>query len=280
MRFAPSPTGLLHVGNARIALLNFLFAKRHGGEFLLRLDDTDKERSRPEYAATILADLAWLGLSWAGPARQSERLARYTEVAEELKASGRLYACYETEAELAAKRAARAARGLPPLYDRAGLRLGESGRKSAEAAGMRPHWRFRLSDRTVAWQDLVLGDRHVPLSTLSDPVLIRADGSPLYTFSSIVDDRDLGITHIIRGADHVTNTAVQVDIWEARDSRIAPPAFAHLPLLADETGGKLSKRAQSLSIRALEEEGIEAPALVNYLARLGAGSDAAPATLE
>lgn len=280
VRFAPSPTGHLHVGNARIALLNFLFAKRHGGEFLLRLDDTDTLRSKPEYAAAILADLAWLGLAWEGPIRQSERLVRYRDAARALKANGRLYACYETETELAAKRAARKARGLPPLYDRAGLRLSPDERRVAEAEGRRPHWRFRLSDRTVLWHDLAQGERHVSLRALSDPVLIRADGSPLYTFSSVVDDRELAITHIIRGEDHVTNAAVQIDIWEAFESTVPLPAFAHLPLLADAGGEKLSKRVQSLSIGALREQGIEAQALTSYLARLGAGGDVVPASLD
>lgn len=280
VRFAPSPTGRLHVGNARIALLNFLFARRHGGKFLLRLDDTDWLRSKPEYAAAILADLAWLGLSWEGPIRQSERLARYRDAAEALKASGRLYACYETETELAAKRASRRARGLPPLYDRAGLRLSAEERRAVEAEGRHPHWRFRLSDRTVLWHDLAQGERHVSLASLSDPVLIRADGSALYTFSSVVDDRDLAITHIIRGVDHVTNAAVQIDIWEALRPEVPLPIFAHLPLLTDAGGEKLSKRVQSVSIQALREQGIEAAALTSYLARLGAGGDVAPASLD
>lgn len=278
-RFAPSPTGSLHVGNARIALLNYLFAQHHEGEFLLRLDDTDRERSRPEYAAAIERDLAWLGLTWRGPIRQSERLARYAEAAEDLKQSGRLYPCFETEAELKAKREARRARGLPPVYDRAALRLSDADRAAAEARGRRPYWRFRLSDRTVVWQDVVLGERHVPLSSASDPVLVREDGTPLYTFSSIVDDHDLAITHVIRGEDHVTNTAVQIDLWEARHPGTAPPSFAHLPLLADDAGGKLSKRLQSLSIRTLREDGVQAEALVAYLARIGTGADVEPAPL-
>jgi glutamyl-tRNA synthetase len=278
-RFAPSPTGLLHVGNARIAVLNFLFARRHGGEFLLRLDDTDSARSRPEYAEAILRDLAWLGLAWEGPVEQSGRLVRYAEAAEALKRSGRLYSCYETAAELAAKREVQRRRGLPPVYDRAALRLTDAERARAEASGRLPYWRFRLSERTVTWQDLVLGERHVPLGSVSDPVLVREDGTPLYTFSSIVDDRDFAITHVIRGEDHVTNTAVQIDLWQALDTA-PPPVFAHLPLLADESGGKLSKRVASLAIRRLAEDGVEKVALVSYLARLGTGGDVAPASLE
>jgi glutamyl-tRNA synthetase len=280
VRFAPSPTGLLHVGNARIAILNFLFARRHGGELLLRLDDTDRTRSRPEYADAIVRDLSWLGLGWRGPLPQSERLTRYAEAADALKAVGRLYACYETETELKVKREALRRRGLPPVYDRAGLRLTDAERARLEASGRRPYWRFRLSDRTIAWEDLVLGERRVPLSSASDPVLVREDGMPLYTFTSIVDDRDFAVTHVIRGEDHVTNTAVQIDLWAARDPAVPPPAFAHLPLLADDAGGKLSKRLQSLSIRTLREDGVEAAALVGYLARLGTAGDAEPASLE
>ncbi len=279
VRFAPSPTGLIHVGNARIAVLNYLFARHHGGDFLLRLDDTDTARSRPEYADGILRDLACLGLEWEGPVRQSGRLARYAEMAEGLRRSGRLYPCYETAEELGAKREMQRRRGLPPVYDRAALRLSEAERARAEAGGRRPYWRFRLSERAVAWHDLVLGERRVPLPSISDPVLVREDGTPLYTFSSIVDDRDYAITHVIRGEDHVTNTAVQIDLWEACNSA-PPPAFAHLPLLADSTGGKLSKRVASLSIHRLAGDGVEALALTSYLARLGTGSDAAPVPLE
>ncbi len=278
VRFAPSPTGLLHVGNARMAVLNFLFARRHGGEFLLRLDDTDMARSRPEHGEAILCDLAWLGLEWQGPVRQSARLARYAEAAEELRRSARLYPCYETTEELAARRAAQRRRGKPPIYDRAALLLSDAERARAEASGRRPYWRFRLSERTVAWQDIVLGERHVPLSSLSDPVLVREDGTPLYSFGSIVDDRDFAITHVIRGEDHVTNTAVQIDLWEALAAR-PPPVFAHLPLLADAAGEKLSKRLASLAVRRLADDGVEAIALTSYLAMLGSGRDAEPTPL-
>ena len=279
VRFAPSPTGLLHVGNARIAVLNFLFARSHGGEFLLRLDDTDSARSRREYEEAILRDLAWLGLAWKGPVRQSARVARYAETAEALRQSGRLYPCYETAAELTAKREAQRRRGLPPVYDRAALRLTDTERARLEAGGRLPYWRFRLSERTIAWPDLVLGGRHVPLGSVSDPVLVREDGTPLYTFTSVVDDRDLAITHVIRGEDHVTNTAVQIDLWQALDAA-PPPVFAHLPLLADEAGGKLSKRVASLAIRRLAEDGVEPMALASYLARLGTGGEPEPAPLE
>ncbi len=283
VRFAPSPTGHLHVGNARIALANFLFARRAGGHFLLRLDDTDRERSRPEFAEAIMQDLHWLGLAWEATFRQSERLDRYHEAALRLRASGRLYPCFESEEELRAKREARLKRGLAPVYDRAMLRLTEAQRVAAEAGGKRPYWRFRLSDGAVAWEDLVLGARQVKLGAVSDPVLIRADGTPLYTFTSVVDDLAEGITHIIRGEDHITNTGVQIDLFaalrEGAGEGAAAMRFAHLPLLTDSDGGKLSKRLQSLSLRTLRRDGIEAATLAAYLARLGSSADPEPLPL-
>ena len=279
VRFAPSPTGYLHVGNARAALVNFLFARNQGGAFLLRLDDTDTARGRPEYEQGIYDDLRWLGIEWDETATQSSRLARYAEVAEALKASGRLYPCFENEDELAAKRAALVKRKLPPVYDRAALSLTPAQRATAEAAGKQPYWRFRLSGETVAWTDLVLGGRAIKLPTLSDPVLLRADGAPLYTFTSVVDDLDHAITHIIRGEDHVTNTAVQLDLWRAIDGHAAAPRFAHLPLIADAAGGKLSKRVGSISLRSLRKDGVEPAAITAYLARLGTSKDLAPLSL-
>lgn len=278
VRFAPSPTGYLHLGNARIALLNYLFARQGGGRFLLRFDDTDPERSRDEYREAIIHDLAWLGLAWDEMFRQSERLALYAEAAERLKAMGRLYPCYETEAELRFKREQRRRRGLPPVYDRAALAMTEADRRAVEAAGKRPYWRFRLSDGAVAWNDLVLGRREVKLSAVSDPVLIRADGTPLYTFTSVVDDIERGITHVIRGEDHITNTAVQHDLFAALGAR--PAEFAHLPLLVDAEGGKLSKRLESLSLRSLRRDGIEPRALAAYLVALGSGQEPEPLPLE
>ena len=279
VRFAPSPTGYLHVGNARAALVNFLFARNQGGGLLLRLDDTDTARGRPEYEQGIYDDLRWLGIAWDETATQSSRLARYAEVAEALKASGRLYPCFENEDELAAKRAALVRRKLPPVYDRAALSLTPAQRAAAEAAGKRPYWRFKLSGETVAWTDLVLGGRSIKLPTLSDPVLLRADGAPLYTFTSVVDDLDHAITHIIRGEDHVTNTAVQLDLWRAIDGQAAAPRFAHLPLIADAAGGKLSKRIGSISLRSLRKDGVEPAAITAYLARLGTSKDLAPLSL-
>jgi len=269
VRFAPSPTGLLQVGNARIALVNWLFARRHGGVFLLRIDDTDEARSRETYVAAIEADLRWLGLAWDESERQSARMDRYDVAAEALRAAGRLYPCYETAEELEAKRRLQAASGKPPVYDRAALRLSEAERRRLEdEEGRRPHWRFKLEAGTVAWDDLVRGDQAFQAGSLSDPVLIRADGRPLYTLTSVVDDIELGVTHVIRGEDHVANTAAQVQLFQALDGAV--PGFAHLPLLTDTEGRKLSKREADLSLQALREgDGIEPMALNSYLAKLG-----------
>ncbi|MDE2515412.1 MAG: glutamate--tRNA ligase [Rhodospirillales bacterium] len=280
LRFAPSPTGYLHVGNARIALANFLFARGHGGSLTLRIDDTDTERSRPEYDAAIRQDLAWLGISWDDSFRQSERLARYAALAEKLKAAGRLYPCFESPEELRAKREARLKRGRAPVYDRAMLAMTAEQRASAEAGGKRPYWRFKLSDGAREWRDLVLGPRAVKLNAVSDPVLIRADGTPLYTLTSVIDDLDTGITHVVRGEDHVTNTGVQIDILEALGGKPGRLAFAHLPLLADTEGGKLSKRLDGLSLRSLRADGMEAGAIAAYLASLGTAEDAVPLAME
>jgi glutamyl-tRNA synthetase len=279
VRFAPSPTGLLHVGNARQAVANALFARRHGARFQLRLDDTDTARSRPEYAAAIEQDLAWLGIGWDELLRQSDRLERYAQAAERLKREGLLYPCFESDEELRYKRELQLKRGQPPIYDRAMLKLTPEQRAAAEAGGKRPYWRFKLYGGTVSWTDLVLGARQVKLTTLSDPVLIRADGSPLYTFTSVVDDMDSNITHIIRGEDHVTNTGVQINLWSGLGSDPADVRFGHLPLLVDADGGKLSKRLEGLSLRSLRNDGVEPEAITGYLARLGTSRDPAPLPL-
>ncbi len=278
VRFAPSPTGYLHVGNARTALVNWLFARHAGGRLLLRLDDTDTERGRPEFEQGIYDDLRWLGLDWDEQAAQSARAARYAEMAERLKSAGRLYPCFENEDELAAKRAALVKRKLPPVYDRAALAMTPAQRAAAEANGKSPYWRFRLGDGAAAWNDLVLGPRNIRLGTVSDPVLIRADGTPLYTFTSVVDDIDFAITHIIRGEDHVSNTAVQIDLFAALGAAI--PHFAHLPLISGGEGEKLSKRIGSISLKSLRRDGIEPAAITAYLARLGTNKDPAPLALE
>ncbi|MCQ8242507.1 glutamate--tRNA ligase [Rhizosaccharibacter radicis] len=273
LRFAPSPTGLLHVGNARQAVANALFARRHGGCFLLRMDDTDAGRSRDEYAGGIEQDLRWLGIEWDETVRQSDRRDRYEAAAQRLRATGRLYPCFESEDELRFKRELRLRQNKPPVYDRAMLRLTPEQRAQAEANGKVPYWRFRLSDRVVTWNDLVMGRPQVKLPPISDPVVIRADGTVLYAFASVVDDIELGITHVMRGEDHLSNTGVQLDMIEALGADPRRFTFAHLPLLLDEAGGKLSKRFDGLSLRALRHDGIEPRALVSYLARLGTSED-------
>ena len=267
VRFAPSPTGLLHVGNARIALVNWLFARHAGGAFLLRLDDTDAERSTAEFAAAIEQDLRWLGLGWDELTRQSDRMDRYDAAAGKLKRAGRLYPCYETPEDLSLKRKLLHGQGRPPIYDRAALELSDTDRAALEAEGRRPHWRFLLEDTAVEWRDLARGKVHFEPGHLSDPVLVREDGRPLYTMSSVVDDGELGVSHVIRGEDHVANTAVQVQLIEALG--FATPAFAHLPLLMGADAKPLSKRLDSLSLRALREDGLEALAVCGTLAHLG-----------
>lgn len=273
-RFAPSPTGYLHVGNARVALLNWLFARAAGGRFLLRLDDTDDERSTEAFADAIGADLSWLGIDWDDFARQSDRTASYERAITALKGAGRLYPCYETPEELALKRKALLAAGRPPIYDRSALALTPEQKEKLEAEGRRPHWRFRLQDGGIEWRDLARGPVHFEAAALSDPVLIREDGRLLYTLASCVDDAELGISHVIRGEDHVSNTAVQVQIFEALDAAV--PAFAHLPLITGAGGASLSKREGSQSLRELRAQGIEPQTLAAALAYLGS-ADAPPA---
>ncbi|MCH9765976.1 MAG: glutamate--tRNA ligase [Alphaproteobacteria bacterium] len=278
LRFAPSPTGLIHIGNARTAILNYLYARKHGGEFLLRMDDTDLERSKPEFADAIERDLAWLGLNWDQKERQSDRIARYLEMAEKLKAAGRLYPCYETADELDRKRKRQLARGMPPIYDRKALSLSRDDVAKFEAEGRKPHWRFRLANTPsdtpvepvatqVTWDDLVRGAQMVDVGSLSDPVLIREDGTFLYTLTSVIDDWDLGVTHIIRGDDHITNTGVQVQLFEAVGAKA--PAFGHHSLLTAADGKALSKRLGSLSLASLREQGLEAMAVVSHAALIG-----------
>jgi glutamyl-tRNA synthetase len=275
VRFAPSPTGLIHIGNARAALINWLYARREGGTFLLRLDDTDDERSTPEYAAAIERDLAWLGLNWDRYARQSDRLPDYDRAAEKLKQAGRLYPCYETAEELNLKRKSLLGRSMPPIYDRAALRLGEAERLRLEAEGRRPHWRFKIEHKPVEWDDLIHGRLHFEGRTISDPVLIREDGRPLYSLASVIDDIEFGISLVVRGEDHIANTAYHVQMFEAFGA--APPQFAHYPLLMDAEGEKLSKRIGSLSIQGLRaDEGIEPMAVVSLLAKLGTSDPIEP----
>jgi glutamyl-tRNA synthetase len=276
VRIAPSPTGLLHIGNIRAALFNYLFARKMGGSFMLRLDDTDSTRSTEAFAGAIKRDLSWLGLSWDAFGRQSDRLAGYTEVLEQLKKSGRVYPCYETQSELDLKRKTQLGRGLPPVYDRAALKLTEVDIAALEAQGRKPHWRFKLNHTDVIWDDLIQGRKVFPASSLSDPVLVREDGVPLYTFCSVVDDVDDKTTHIIRGEDHVTNTAVQIQIWGAV-SPLPPPIFAHFPLIVSATGIEMSKRLGTLSIASMRDEMEVEPMAINaLLAKLGTSDPIAP----
>ncbi|MBI1272534.1 MAG: glutamate--tRNA ligase [Alphaproteobacteria bacterium] len=276
VRIAPSPTGLLHIGNIRAVLFNWLFARAQGGSFALRLDDTDQERSTPAFAEAIERDLKWLGLGWDEFSRQSDRYGRYEDVLNELKASGRAYDCYETPEELSLKRKTQLARGLPPIYDRAALKLTDADREKFARDGRKPHWRFRLDDEDVTWDDVIQGTKTFPAGAVSDPVIVREDGVPLYTFCSVVDDADFGTTHIIRGEDHVTNTAVQIRIWQAV-TRVAPPVFAHFPLLVSADGKEMSKRLGTLSVAGLRDEmKIEAMAINALLARLGTSDPITP----
>jgi glutamyl-tRNA synthetase len=274
VRFAPSPTGRIHAGNIRTALINFLFARKTGGNLIFRLDDTDRDRSTEEFAHGIREDLAWLGIDYAREVRQSDRFARYAEAVEKLKSAGRLYPAYETPEELELKRKRQLSRGKPPVYDRAALKLTPEDRARLEAEGRKPHWRFKLETRDVAWDDLVRGRQHVDAASLSDPVLVRADGSYLYTLPSVVDDIDLGITHVIRGEDHVVNTAPQIQIFEALGA--AAPAFGHHSLLVNASGQALSKRDRSISIQGMREEGVEALAVASYCATIGTSDPVAP----
>jgi glutamyl-tRNA synthetase len=274
VRFAPSPTGRIHIGNARTAILNWLFARKSGGGFMLRYDDTDVGRSTAEFASGIAEDLDWLGIKPDLVEYQSKRYERYDAATERLKTLGRLYPCYETADELERKRKRQLARHKPPVYDRTALNLTAEECQKLEAEGRRPYWRFKLDHRQVAWTDLIRGDQHIDTATLSDPVLVRADQTYLYTLTSVVDDIDFGITHVIRGEDHVVNTAVQIEILEALGGQV--PQFAHHSLLAGKDGAGLSKRLGSFSIAAMREQGLEPMAVVSHAALLGTSDSIHP----
>ncbi|MGY6549657.1 MAG: glutamate--tRNA ligase [Roseinatronobacter sp.] len=265
-RFAPSPTGYLHIGNLRTALFNYLIARKSGGQFILRIDDTDTERSKQAYIDALQQDLEWLGLGWDRIEQQSARLERYQDAAETLRADGRFYECFETPTELDLKRKKQLNMGKPPVYDRAALALDDAARTAlrAERAG---YWRFLLNQTRTEWHDGILGPISIDAASVSDPVLIRADGQVLYTLASVVDDIDMGITHIVRGSDHVTNTATQIQIIEALGG--TAPAFAHHSLLTGAQGEALSKRLGTLSLRDLRAQGVTAAALLSLMARLG-----------
>jgi len=267
-RFAPSPTGYLHVGNLRTAVLNWLVAAQAGGTFILRVDDTDPERSRQEFTDQIKRDLEWLGLTWDREEHQSRRLDRYHDAADRLRADGRLYAAYETPLELDLKRKKQLNAGKPPVYDRAALSLTDADKARLEAEGRKPHWRFLLTREEIVFHDAIRGEQRVDAASLSDPVLIRADGQLLYTLASVVDDAEMGVTHVVRGADHVTNTGAQIQIFRALGSE--PPDFAHHSLLTGPEGAALSKRLGTLALKDLREAGVEPLALVSFMSRLGA----------
>jgi len=272
VRFAPSPTGLLHVGNARTALLNWLFAKKMGGRFLLRIDDTDAARSTKAFEEAIYRDMAWLGLAHDGTDRQINRLTKYSAAFYQLQATGRIYPCFETEGELERQRSLQAARKLPPIYNRASLE--PANKAKWEGEGRKPHWRFKLSRSKVNWTDLVRGPVEIETATMSDPVLVREDGAFLYTLPSVADDIDMAISHVVRGEDHVTNTAAQIEIFQALNAAI--PKFAHFPLLVGAGGEALSKRLGSLSLESLREDGMEPLAVAAYLAKIGTSDPVEP----
>ncbi|WP_375382677.1 glutamate--tRNA ligase [uncultured Sphingomonas sp.] len=276
-RFAPSPTGRLHVGNIRTALLSTLFARATGGRFLLRIDDTDAARSEERFVDAIRADLEWLGLHPDGEERQSARGALYDARFAELVASGRVYPAYETQQELDLKRKIQLGRGLPPIYDRGALALADAERAALEAEGVRPHWRFRLDPGAIEWDDLIRGPQRFDAATMSDPVVRRADGSWLYLLPSAIDDADMGITHVVRGEDHVSNTALQLQMFAAMGA--TPPAFAHTALLTGAEG-KLSKRLGSLGVDHFRDAGVEPAAVTALLARIGTSDPVEPLGLD
>ncbi|MHA6263474.1 glutamate--tRNA ligase [Arenibacterium sp. CAU 1754] len=266
-RFAPSPTGFIHIGNLRTALMNFLIARKSGGTFILRIDDTDPERSKEEYVDAIKEDLEWLGLHWDRVERQSHRLDRYAEAADKLREMGRFYEAFETPVELDLKRKKQLNMGRPPVYDRAALSLSDAEKDALRAERGQGVWRFLLNHERIEWTDGILGDISIDAASVSDPVLIRGDGQVLYTLASVVDDTEMGVTHVVRGSDHVTNTATQIQIIQALGGKV--PHFAHHSLLTGPQGESLSKRLGTLSLRDLRAKGVEPMALLSLMARLG-----------
>ncbi|RZI47543.1 glutamate--tRNA ligase [Rickettsiales endosymbiont of Peranema trichophorum] len=265
-RFAPSPTGYLHIGNARTAIFAWLLARSQHGRFILRIDDTDRERSRPEYVDGILEDLRWLGLDWDGLFYQSARLSLYEEAKNKLIEMGRLYPCYESQQELDLKRKSMLSKNAPPIYDRQALQLSQAEKQKLEESGVQPHWRFCMLDEEIKWMDGVKGEVSFLGGNISDPILIRADGSMTYTIASVMDDIDMNITHIIRGEDHVTNSAIHTQIFKALGAKV--PTFAHLSLVKSNAG-EISKRIGGFDIRSLREAGIEPMAINSLLSKIG-----------
>lgn len=276
LRFAPSPTGYLHLGNVRTALTNWLYARACGGSFVLRLDDTDLERSQQKYVDQIQEDLQWLGLTYDELVKQSDRLVLYAEMADNLKAQGKIYACYETSEELDLQKKIQLSSGKPPHYNRVALSLTPAQIAKYQTEGRKPHWRFKMDKGTIRWNDLIRGEVTFQGDLLSDPVVIREDGSPLFTFATAIDDLEMNITHIIRGEDHVTNTAIQIQIMEALQGKPHPIQFGHLALISGRKGEGLSKRSGSLSVMQFREEGLEPMSINSLLAKLGTSDPITP----
>ncbi|EER21845.1 glutamate--tRNA ligase, partial [Rickettsia endosymbiont of Ixodes scapularis] len=273
-RFAPSPTGMLHVGNIRVALLNWLYAKKHNGQFILRFDDTDLERSKQEYKDAIEEDLKFLNINWGQTFNQLSRLNRYDEIKNLLLNKKRLYACYETPEELELKHKFQLSKGLPPIYDRASLNLTEEQAKKYIEQGRKPHYRFLVNHEPISWHDMIKGEVKYDGKALSDPIVIRADGSMTYMLCSVIDDIDYDITHIIRGEDHVSNTAIQIQMFEALNK--IPPVFGHLSLIINKDE-KISKRVGGFEIATLRKEiGIEAMAIASFFSLLGSSAQILP----
>lgn len=270
-RFAPSPTGLLHIGNARSAVLNWAYIKNKGGEFILRIDDTDKERSNKEYEIKIKKDLNWLGITWEKTFNQSDRYELYNKSINQLKLSKRIYPCFESFEELSLKKKSQLTSGRPPIYDRGALNLSDDQIDNLINSGKKPHWRFKLKDKKIEWNDLIKGKISFDSKNLSDPILIREDGSLLYHLPSVIDDIEEKITHIIRGEDHITNTAFHIEIFESLNTSI--PEFGHHPFLTDETGKSFGKRLGGLSIQSMRENDFENLTLLNYLFSIGTSSN-------
>ena len=270
-RFAPSPTGLLHVGNARSAVLNWAHINNVGGEFILRIDDTDKVRSKKEFEIKIKKDLEWLGITWHKTFNQSDRQYIYDQGIQKLKDKKKIYPCFESSEELSLKKKSQLTSGKPPIYDRSSLNLSEEKIAEYIDSGKSPHWRFKLDDCRIEWNDLVKGKVSFESKNLSDPVLIREDGSLLYHLPSVIDDIEEEITDVIRGDDHITNTALHIQIFKALDSKI--PKFGHHPFLTDKEGKGFGKRLGSLSIEKMRDDGFENIALLNYLLSIGTSSN-------
>ena len=266
-RFAPSPTGLIHIGNARSAVLNWMHIKNKGGEFILRIDDTDTERSKLKYKEAIKNDLNWLGITWSKTFNQSDRKNIYQEKVKELKQKKRIYPCFETPEELSLKRKSLLTAGKPPIYDRSSLQLTEKEIQKKIDQGKQPHWRFKLEYKIIEWDDLIKGKVSFDSKNLSDPILIREDNSLLYHLPSVVDDIEEKITDVIRGEDHITNTAFHIQIFESLNAEI--PFFGHHPYLIDQEGKGFSKRLGSLTIQQLKDRGFENITLLNYLLSIG-----------